>query len=63
MNTFRREGDYWTVEYDGSVVRLRNARGLQYLALLLRHRGQYIAAADLLKPLTASTSCQRRSRR
>ena len=51
MNTFRREGDYWTVEYDGSVVRLRNARGLQYLALLLRHRGQYIAAADLLQAI------------
>lgn len=56
VNTFRREGDYWTVEYDGSVVRLRNARGLQYLALLFRHRGHYIAAAELLQAI--DSECQ-----
>jgi hypothetical protein len=31
-NLFRREGEYWTVAYDGSVVRLRDAKGLRHLA-------------------------------
>ena len=49
INIFRRKGDYWTVEYEGSVVRLRDARGLRYLAFLLEHRGQQIAAIELLR--------------
>jgi len=34
---FRREGDYWTVAFGGTVVRMRDAKGLGYLAQLLRH--------------------------
>jgi hypothetical protein len=44
---FRREGDYWTVVYDGATLRLRHAKGLAYLALLLRHPGREIHAADV----------------
>ena len=33
---FRREGDYWTVAFGGQVVRMRDAKGLGYLARLLR---------------------------
>lgn len=36
-NLFRREGEYWTVAYDGSVVRLRDVKGLRHLAQLLAH--------------------------
>lgn len=28
MNAFRLEGEYWTVEYEGAVFRLRDAKGL-----------------------------------
>ena len=43
------EGEYWTLVYGGMLCRLRDARGLYYLAHLLRHQGQKLAAADLLK--------------
>jgi hypothetical protein len=46
-NLFRREGEYWTVSYDGSVVRLRDSKGLRYLAELLAHPGQEFHAIDL----------------
>src|SRR5262250_3836054 len=39
-NVFRREGEYWTVRYDGSVARLRDAKGLGYLAQLLGNPGR-----------------------
>ena len=44
---FRREGHYWTVAYAEQVVRLKDSRGLRYLAHLLRHPGQEILAIDL----------------
>jgi tetratricopeptide (TPR) repeat protein len=44
---FRREGEYWTVRYQGSVVRLRDAKGLRHLARLLAHPGREFHATDL----------------
>jgi hypothetical protein len=46
-NLFRREGEYWTVSYDGSVVRLRDTKGLHYLVQLLAHPGREFHAIDL----------------
>jgi tetratricopeptide (TPR) repeat protein len=37
---FRREGDYWSVAFEGSTVRLRDLKGLRYLARLLAAPGQ-----------------------
>ena len=45
---FRREGDYWTIAYDAAVVRLKDAKGLRYLELLLRHPGQSFHVAELI---------------
>ena len=45
---FRREGDYWTVAYGGQVVRMRHAKGLGYLARLLRHPHREFHVLDLL---------------
>jgi hypothetical protein len=44
---FRCEGEYWTIEYDGSLCRLRDTRGLRYLARLLAQPGTGIPATDL----------------
>jgi hypothetical protein len=44
---FRREGDVWTIAYDGKGLRLKDAKGLQYIAHLLRHEGREFHAADL----------------
>jgi hypothetical protein len=46
-NLFRREGEYWTVVFDGVVVRLRDAKGLRHLARLLAHPGQEFHVVDL----------------
>ena len=45
---FRREGDYWTIAYDGAVVRLKDARGLRYLEPLLRQPGRSFHVAELI---------------
>lgn len=44
---FRREGEYWTIRYGGSVVRLPNSKGLQCLAQLLTHPGREFHVLDL----------------
>jgi hypothetical protein len=46
-NLFRREGEYWTIAYDGAVVRLRDAKGLRHLARLLTHPGREFHTVDL----------------
>jgi pimeloyl-ACP methyl ester carboxylesterase/class 3 adenylate cyclase len=45
---FRREGEYWTVAFGGKVVRMRDAKGLGYLARLLRHPHHEFHVLDLL---------------
>ena len=45
---FHREGDYWTVAYDGRTSRLKDAKGLHYIAYLLGHPSQEIRALDLV---------------
>jgi hypothetical protein len=44
---FRQEGEYWTVVFDGSVVRLKDTKGMRYLARLLAHPGREFQAVDL----------------
>jgi len=45
---FRREGEYWTIEFEGAVARLKDAKGLHYLAHLLRYPGQEFHVRDLV---------------
>ncbi len=40
----RREGDYWTFDFDGRVARVRDSRGVRYVASLLRHPGAALHA-------------------
>jgi tetratricopeptide (TPR) repeat protein len=46
--TFRREGDVWSIEFDGQVVRVRDARGLRHLARLLSDPAREFHALDLV---------------
>jgi hypothetical protein len=46
-NLFRQEGEYWTVRFDGVVVRFKDAKGLHHLARLLTRPGQEVHAVDL----------------
>ncbi len=47
-NTFRQEGEYWLVVFEGSTVRLRDLKGLRYLARLLAQPGREFHALDLV---------------
>src|ERR1700685_1322448 len=44
----RKEGEYWTVGYRNSAFRLRDTKGLAYLAHLLRHPGTEFHVLDLV---------------
>src|SRR5262249_36950715 len=40
QGVFRREGEFWTIACRGEVFRLKDVRGLAYIAYLLGHPGQ-----------------------
>ena len=42
-----REGEHWTIAFDGTVSRFRHSRGLQHLARLVRAPGTPIPASEL----------------
>jgi predicted ATPase len=46
-SVFLREGDVWTILYEGSRIQLRDAKGLRYLARLLAQPGREIHVSDL----------------
>jgi hypothetical protein len=43
----RREGEYWPIAFAGEAFRLKDVKGLHYLAHLLRHPGHEFHALDL----------------
>src|SRR5258708_2908755 len=44
---FRREGEYWSIAFAGEAFRLKDVKGLHYLAQLLRHPGREFHVLDL----------------
>ena len=44
---FRREGEYWTIAYEGKMIRLRHSKGLAYIAHLMAHAGREFHVSDL----------------
>jgi hypothetical protein len=46
--TLRREGDVWTLALGNRVVRVKDAKGLRQLALLLAHPGVAFPAVDVV---------------
>ena len=45
---FQREGEYWTLAFDDTVVRLRDSRGIRHLAHLLAAPWTKVAVTDLI---------------
>jgi tetratricopeptide (TPR) repeat protein len=54
VNVFRREGDYWTVIFDQDTVRVRDLKGMHYLARLLTDPGREYHVLDLAAAETGS---------
>jgi tetratricopeptide (TPR) repeat protein len=48
VDVFRREGDYWFVVFDGHTVRVRDLKGMHYLARLLADPGREFHVLDLV---------------
>ncbi|MGE0821617.1 MAG: AAA family ATPase [Candidatus Binatia bacterium] len=47
-NLFRPEGDYWTVSFANTTCRLKDARGLHFIAHLLQHPHQEVHVLTLI---------------
>jgi tetratricopeptide (TPR) repeat protein len=47
QGVFRRDGEYWTVGFSDHTLRLKDSKGLGYLANLLARPGTEISARDL----------------
>jgi tetratricopeptide (TPR) repeat protein len=47
VNLFQCNGEYWTIGFEGKVVRLKDSKGLRDIAWLVRHPDQEIHVADL----------------
>src|SRR5580698_608289 len=45
---FRKEGEYWSLGYGGKSFRLKDTKGLAYLAHLLRHPATEFHVLDLV---------------
>jgi hypothetical protein len=50
---FRKEGEYWTVGRGGKTFRLKDTKGLGYLAHLLRHSAAEFHVLDLARGIAA----------
>jgi tetratricopeptide (TPR) repeat protein len=59
--TFLREGEYWSIEFGGEALRVRDSKGMRHVARLLRVPGQEIHALDLAGPSTAAPGPGNRS--
>ena len=46
-NVFRREGHYWTLAYSGTLVRLRDSKGLRDIARLIERPGTRLHVFEL----------------
>jgi tetratricopeptide (TPR) repeat protein len=46
--TFRREGEYWVIAFDGNAIRMKHTKGLAYLSRLLERPGTELHALDLV---------------
>ena len=53
---FRREGEFWTVGYGGLTCRLKDMKGLGYIAHLIAHPGHRIHVLDLFAQVGGSAA-------
>jgi tetratricopeptide (TPR) repeat protein len=54
VNTFRREDDYWLVVFDGHTARVRDLKGMRYLARLFADPGREFHVLDLVAAETGT---------
>jgi tetratricopeptide (TPR) repeat protein len=57
-NVFHCEGDIWTITYEGQTLRLRDFKGLRYIALLLQHPGDEFHAVSLVSGVDSANGTE-----
>jgi tetratricopeptide (TPR) repeat protein len=55
-NSFVSEGDYWSIAFEGTTIRLRDMKGLSYLVQLLADPGREFHVLDLVSRTRADSS-------
>lgn len=56
LAVFRKDGDYWSLSYEGDAFRLKDAKGLAYLARMLAEPGREFHALDLFTASAAGAA-------
>jgi predicted ATPase/class 3 adenylate cyclase len=56
--TFRREGDVWSLEFEGKTVKLRNTKGLAYLARVLSTPWEDVHVLELVASAISSSQAR-----
>ena len=62
VNVFRREGDYWTVVFEGRTTHVRNLKGIRYLVRLLADPGREFHVLDLVAAESGGFAAPERGR-
>jgi tetratricopeptide (TPR) repeat protein len=62
IDVFRREGDYWSVVFEGHTVRVRDLKGIRYLARLLADPDREFHVLDLVAAESGRLPAAARSR-
>jgi tetratricopeptide (TPR) repeat protein len=62
LNVIRREGDYWSVVFAGRTVRVRDLKGVRYLARLLADPGREFHVLDLVAAESGHVAAVERGR-
>jgi hypothetical protein len=52
--SLRREGQFWSVEWNGRTVRVRDSKGPRYLEILLRSPGREFHTLELVAAVAAT---------
>ncbi len=60
-NIFRKQGAYWAISFGGAEFNLKDAKGLHYIARLLRYPGEQVSAIDLAALASEGTSGAQRT--
>lgn len=53
---FRRQGDYWTISWQGKLVHLKDAKGFRYISYLLANAGCEVSACEMAATVNATGS-------
>jgi len=61
QRVFRKEGDFWSISFDGKTIRLKDGKGPVYLSYLLRQPGHDFPAVELLKAVSGAAEVTVRS--